>query len=220
MAAHEDAGAADGGAADRDAASVGPVEAATPPRPTGIALSGSTRSSQASPSTSGSSYVRVCQPDEVIVGYIGTAHPPDVFENWLRSFEAICASLSVAGTTSYAVEARPSETLARVGNIVGEVVQTATCPANQIVVGFTAHTGAFVDSLEFVCAPLRISNAPPYALSIGGGTTLMRVGGPRGDKLVQAQCPRGTLTVGHSGRAGDAIDSFGLLCATPSVVVQ
>jgi hypothetical protein len=162
--------------------------------------------------------VRACQGDEVIVGYIGTAHPPDVFENWLRSIEALCASLTITGTTTYAVETRPAEKLARVGNIVGEVVQTATCPPNQIVVGFTAHTGAFIDSLEFVCAPLQISSTPPYALSIGRETTLMRIGGPRGDTTFQAQCPRGALATGHSGRSGDAIDSFGLLCESPSIV--
>jgi hypothetical protein len=192
----------------------------SPPRPTGIAVSGAIASPLAAPSTSGTTYARVCPRDTVVIGYTGTVNLPDASVNYLRSFQAVCGSLAVAGISTYAVEVLPNETLAQVGDTKGTLLQAVMCPPNQIVVGFGAHSGSFIDSLAFSCAPLEISepDASSFELLVGAPTTMAAIGGPRGMTLTQVQCPEGTIAVGHAGKAGHDINSFGLLCGTPSLV--
>ena len=50
----------------------------------------------------------------------------------------------------------------------GPTRQTQTCPTDQIVVGFSGRSGADVDQIVVLCAPLTISGASPtFTLSVG-----------------------------------------------------
>jgi hypothetical protein len=144
-----------------------------------------------------------------------------VFVNYLRSFEAICASLSVRGTTSYSVTTLRTETLSQVGDTKGSLVQLVLCPPNEIIVGFGVRSGSFIDSIAFSCAPLVISSTPfGYALSLGSKTTMTGIGGPRGMTFTEVDCAPGMVAVGHTGKAGRDINSFGLICGTPALVLR
>jgi hypothetical protein len=154
-----------------------------------------------------------------VIGYKGTVNEPDASVNWLRSFQPICGTLVVTGDETFAVQTLPSETLAQVGDTNGSVAQTVMCPPDQMVVGFGAHSGSFIDSIAFSCAPLEIvSTDAGYAVVVGGATTMASIGGPRGMTLTLVTCPIGTIAVGSAGKAGRDINSFGLLCGTPTLV--
>jgi hypothetical protein len=196
-------------------------DGARPPRPTAITITGETASPSASPSASGGAYGLTCPPDSAVIGYKGTVNNPDASVNYLRSFQAICGALSVTGSSTYAVETSAGNSLAQVGQTNGELVQNVMCPPNTVVVGFGAHSGSFIDSIAFTCAPLEITTeAESYTLSIGPSVSLPAIGGPRGMTLTDARCPAGSIAVGHAGKAGRDINSFGLLCGTPSLVVE
>jgi hypothetical protein len=211
-----DVGAGAGGASGSEGSDGG-----TPARPTAVTITTMAASPLVAPSTSGTGYFRSCARDAVVIGYTGTVNPPEVLVNYLRSFQAICASLAVTGSTTYAVETRQSETLAQVGDTLGSLVQTVVCPPSEIVVGFGVRSGSFIDSIAFSCARLVVSSTPSgYALSLGTKTTMGIIGGPRGMTFTQAECAAGMVAVGHTGKAGRDIDSFGLLCGTPALVVE
>jgi len=173
------------------------------------------------PSTAGTAFNQRCRTNEVLIGYRGTVDPPDVLVNYLRTFTAVCGTLSITGTTTFTVTTTQAETLTTQGTQTGSMPQTALCPANQVVVGFTGRAGGFIDALAFSCAPLTISGASPnYTLSIGTPTDTSAVGGPGGMPFAAVACPAGTIAVGHAGRSGVDIQAFGLLCARPTLQVQ
>jgi hypothetical protein len=196
-------------------------EDASTGRPVGIAIAGTVASALASPSASGGAYARNCPRDAVVIGYMGTVNAPDASVDWLRSFQPICGSLTVTGVPPYVVETSSSATLAQVGDTRGDIDQTVVCPPDQVVVGFGAHSGSFIDSIAFTCAPLDIASGDAgYELSVGETTALAAIGGPRGMTFTQVQCPPGAVAVGNAGKAGRDINSVGLLCGTPSLVFE
>jgi hypothetical protein len=207
------AGSGGGGGAGVDA---GPML-----RPTGVRLGTSTASPQQAPSTGGTAFTQSCAANEVIIGYRGTVDVPDAAVNYLRNFRAICATLSVTATTPYQVRTTQAETLAAIGSLVGSIMQTASCPANQVVVGFTGRSGRLIDALSFVCAPLVIAGtSPTFTLAIGGTSVTGAIGGPGGAPFAQMNCPAGRVAVGDAGRQSTDINAFNLLCAMPTLVVQ
>jgi hypothetical protein len=193
----------------------------SPPRPTGITLNPvSTPSGQRAPSVGGGAFSQTCATNEVLIGYTGTVDAPDASTNYLRSFQAICGSLSITGTTTFSVRTTQAEPLP-VRGMASVTAQTRMCAANQVIVGFGGRSGGYIDQLAFVCAPLTISGTSPnFTLSIGAQTTLTGLGGPGGSPFTAMPCPGGMVAVGDEGRDGQAIDSFGLLCSTPTLVVQ
>jgi hypothetical protein len=87
------------------------------------------------------------------------------------------------------------------------------------MVGFIARAGAYIDQVAFRCAPLRISaEGGTYSLSLGEATTTLPVGGDGGNLFPPIDCPAGAIATGTAMRSGAAIDAFGLVCATPSLV--
>jgi hypothetical protein len=176
----------------------------------------------AAPSTGGSLAQQACAANEVIIGYVGTVDAPDAAANYLRTFQAICGTLAVSGTTTFTVQTTTAETLAQVGDgPVGTMTQTRRCPTNQVIVGFTGHSGGYIDQLSFICAPLQIGGTSPnFTLSNGASTTINFIGGPSGNAFAPINCPANQVAVGHAPRAGAFIDSFALVCAAPRLVVQ
>jgi hypothetical protein len=173
------------------------------------------------PNGGGTSFNQRCRTNEVLIGYRGTVDPPEVIVNYLRTFTAVCGTLSITGTNTFAVTATQAETLTTQGTQTGSMMQTATCPANQVVVGFSGRAGGFVDALTFSCARLTISGSSPnFTLSIGTPNDTSAIGGPGGMPFAAIACPAGTIAVGHAGRADIDVQAFGLLCARPTLQVQ
>jgi hypothetical protein len=192
-------------------------------RPTGITLATASTPSgqQLTLTSSGVTFTQRCATNEVIIGYVGTVEPPGSATNWLRSFQAVCGSLSITGTTTFTVNTTQTTLLASHG-MPQSVALSTVCGANQIVVGFGTNTGGAIDQFRFMCAPLLITGTSPnFTLSIGPQQTLLPLGGPGGTpQPMNIQCPAGLVGVGDEGREGAAIEAFGLLCARPTLVVQ
>jgi hypothetical protein len=191
-------------------------------RPTGVTVAAATMPSgqQLTLTSTGMTFTQNCAANEVIIGYKGTMEPPDGGTNWLRSFQAVCATLSVTGTTTYTVNTTQAETLASHG-MVQSMMVSAMCGANRIIVGFGTRTGGAVDQFTFICAPLVIGGTSPnFTLTTGTQTTLPAMGGPGGSPNPSIFCPAGLVAVGDEGREGAAIEAFGLLCSKPTLVVQ
>jgi hypothetical protein len=202
----------------------------SPLRPTRVTVDAvSTPTTLAAPSAGGGAFSQNCASNEVVIGFSGTVDPPDASTNWLRSFQAICGSLTVTGTTTFSVQTTQAETLPKpmTNTGVGSTTQTRRCPSNQMVIGFDGRSGGWIDQLVFTCAPLTIGGTSPnFTLSVGTPSApLAPLGGPGGNPFPPAfpgpiNCPAGQVTVGDTGRAGGFIDAFGLLCSTPHLVVQ
>jgi hypothetical protein len=200
----------------------------SPPKPVRITIdAGSTATMLAAPSTGGTTFNQNCASNEVVIGFSGTVDPPDAATNWLRSFQAICGSLTVTGTTTFSVQTTQAETLPKPppNTGVGSTTQTRTCAAGQMIVGFTGRQGGYIDQLAFICAPLNIGGTSPnFTLSVGTPSApITPLGGPGGSPFTNPtniNCPAGQIAVGDTGRAGGFIDAFGLLCSTPRLVVQ
>ena len=78
----------------------------------------------------------------------------------------------------------------------------------------------YIDQLTFRCAPLAISGGPDaYTLSIGTMSAIDPIGGAGGMIFPPINCNPGGVAIGSIVRAGIAIDSFGLACAPPSLVL-
>jgi hypothetical protein len=193
-------------------------------RPTGITIAPSPMSTaQRSPSPGGNPFLDMCAPNEVIVGFTGTVDEVDGSVSYLRSFRAECSAPSIAAESNmtYRVSLVPAESLT-VRGLAGAVTQTRRCGANEMVVGFAGRSGAYIDQISILCAPLLISgSAPNFTVSVGptGGSS-NGIGGTGGEPFDAIACPPGQIAVGDQGRAGAAIDAFGLLCATPTLVIQ
>jgi hypothetical protein len=102
------------------------------------------------------------------------------------------------------------------------MMQTRLCGNDQVVVGFNGQSGARIDQIAPICAPLVIGGAAPnFTLSIGTPSPpLLGLGGPGGGTFGPYNCPAKQVVVGHTGRTSDYVDAFGFLCSTPSLVVQ
>jgi hypothetical protein len=174
------------------------------------------------PSTGGNAFNQTCAADEVVVGFMGTVDAPDASMNWLRGFQAICGTLTITGTGPYNVRTTRAETLPQPGAGMGSTTQGRLCATDQVVVGFSGKAGSYIDQLDFICAPLAISGASPtFTLSVGAPSApLAPLGGPGGQPFAAIPCGPDQVAVGDTGHASQAVDAFGLLCSTPSLVVK
>jgi hypothetical protein len=204
--------AADAGA-DLDA----PAEAGpdAPTRvPTGIALGLPHQTSMVMPSTGGSTYTDVCSSNEVIIGVIGTVDAPGG-ATYVRSLEVVCGSLTVTGKDPFQVTTVVTRILMRRGDTPGTLVQSGTCPKDQVVVGFDARVATYIEGIVFRCAPLAISGTPgAYTLTVGMSTPVAPIGSMNGSGPITVGCANGAVATGTILRAGTAIDAFALACST------
>ncbi len=191
-------------------------------RPTGVTLVGVVSpSAQQAPTASGSPFSQTCMPNEVVLGYTGTIDAPDATLAVLRTFQAVCGSLSVTGGATFGVITTTRETLPVVGTKAGPVSQVQLCPANEVVVGFGGRSGSDIDQIAILCAPLTISGASPdFVLSVGNADMRPGLGGQGGGPFAAVNCPVGMVAVGNEGRAAFTINAFGLLCRKAALVVQ
>ena len=194
------------------------------PRPVGITTGVTLMPTQErSANGNGTGFSQTCAPNEVIIGMTGTVNDPSVNMNYLSTFQAMCATVAISGTSTYTAHTVPAETLPQPGTAAqGTMTQTRVCGADQVVVGFSGRSGARIDQIALVCAPLVVGgNAPSFTLSIGTQSQpLLGLGGPGGGAFGPFNCGANQIAVGHSGRTSDFVDAFSLLCSTPTLVVQ
>ncbi|WP_088319822.1 LamG-like jellyroll fold domain-containing protein [Kineosporia sp. R_H_3] len=86
-------------------------------------------------------------------------------------------------------------------------VSTATCPAGSLAVGATGTAGALVDAITLLCAPLD-----PATGTLGAAEATSRVGGAGGGGRPAQLCPAGSVMTGATGRSGDGLDFFSVVC--------
>jgi hypothetical protein len=202
-----------------------PFDAGIVKHPTGVTTSAtSVATAQESPSAGGNRYNDECPMNQVLVGFKGTVDliPEGGAGNTnLRSVQGVCAPLTVTATAPYRVNVGAT-TLLPVRNVPSTVPQTANCPANQVIIGFQGRTAQYIEAIQFRCAPLVISGtSPSFAVAPGTVTTIGPLGAATaGTTFAAIDCPAGQIAVAQAPNAGSAIDSFGMVCRTPMLVVQ
>jgi hypothetical protein len=180
--------------------------------PTGIVL-GSRTSTVIEGGTTGTGFDDLCPTGQVVIGYDGGQHQP---QNYIGSLRATCGTIAVTPGT-LAVTITPAGQLALHGGDVA-TPWSRHCGTDEMVFGFAGRTGLYVDQLTFLCARLGITTTfNTYTLSYQLTRALAPVGGTGGNAFANQLCPGGGVAVGDSGRDGQYIDAFGLVCSVPSL---
>jgi hypothetical protein len=164
--------------------------------------------------TTGTAYTDTCPGSQAVIGYEGFLTPPSVGLTLVGGIEALCGDMSFSAS---GLMTSPGATLPIRGTSQ-ESPWTQQCPAGEVVVGFSGRSGAALDQVAFVCAPLVISESDAGSvLGVGPETTLTAAGGDGGTPYDVA-CSPGQVARGSNLRSGEWVDAFGLVCAAPALV--
>jgi hypothetical protein len=150
-----------------------------------------------------------CPVGQVVIGFNTTSNAasgPAVVDQ----IQTICGIAKVP-TTGGAATVTAGTTLIVRGDVAGTAV-AATCPANQVVVGFDGRAFALLDQLSIRCAPVAV--AADGGVTIGTPTNLAPVGGTGGDPFPRTDCGPGAVAVGANIYTRSYVSAFGLACAT------
>jgi hypothetical protein len=161
-------------------------------------------------------FADICPSGEVIIGFSGyTTTVSPIVVSWLQP---VCGKLTAGiGINGCRLVIMPGTLLPGRGRIAGMGPWSATCPANNAVVGFHGRAGFDLDQVSFECAPLGLSrNASTYVLTVGPSTSLSPQGGTTGPTYQDGCAPNGVV-VGTSGQAGQIVYSLGLTCGQIAV---
>ncbi len=172
------------------------------------------------PSDGGAPYTDTCPQNQVLIGFRSTIDNAHLGAG-LRSVGGVCGTLSVGQSTPHAVTiAKAADLPERQTPSTG--VETALCPDNQAMIGFSGRSDPYMEALSFRCAPLTIGGtAPNFTLQLGAATTSAPIGDEgAGNAFDLISCAAGDVAVAQTIKAGDAIDSFGLRCAALTLVVN
>jgi len=184
------------------------------PVPTGVALTGATSTAQYGNLNGGTAFSDACPAGQIVSGYHGFL----ASQGWHGQIQALCATLTLGAGVTPRVTLAAGETLPLRGKF-GAVEWTRTCGTDEIVVGFVGRSGALIDQLTFVCAPLEISiQAGAYVITVGQTSEIAVVGGAGGSAFPLTLCPAGAIATVSNIRAGDNLDAFGLGCGSVSLV--
>ncbi len=172
------------------------------------------------PSDGGTPYTDTCPQNQVLIGFRSTIDNAHMGAG-LRSVGGVCGTLSVGQNTP------PAVTIAKAADLPerqspATVVETALCPDNQAMIGFSGRSNLYMEALLFRCAPLTIGGtAPNFTLQLGAATTSAPIGAEgAGNAFDLISCAADEVAVSQTIKAGDAIDSFGLRCAALTLVVN
>lgn len=164
----------------------------------------------------GTQYQDDCPAGQVLIGFSGNALAASATLDAVnRQVAARCGVVQIIGTT---VTIKPGAALP-VRGMAGTTAWTRTCPADQVVVGFSGRSGSYVDQLVFICAPLTAaSSAVGAALTPGATTTaLAAIGGNGGSAFAAIKCATGQLGAGSLVREGDFMDAFSIVCGKATI---
>jgi hypothetical protein len=220
---------------DAAAAAIAPLDAAPPPpdaapldadaaadAASGVTFTDPGFSMEVMPANpGGEGFDDPCGPGEVLVGLVGTVGTNLFGANsdllGVNSVQARCAAAVTAGKPG-GFGTGASRALAAHGT-EGPDRQNATCPADQVIVGFEGTTGQWIDRLYVHCASVEVQKGTGFPLVIiGEGTRLpVGLGKDTPETLQLVRCDTGKIAVGIRGASGLAVDSFGLRCARPQL---
>jgi hypothetical protein len=160
----------------------------------------------------GSAYVDICPGNQVVIGYQGFLTAPSVGLTLVGGVQTLCGELGLEGSPPV-LTTSPGATFPMRG-----ASQTSPwsqlCPAGQVVVGFSGGSGLYLDQVAFQCASWVVTDdGGGEELSPGSVVTLTAAGGDTGGPF-QIACPSGQLARGSNVKAGDWVDSFGLICGS------
>jgi hypothetical protein len=190
--------------------------------PTGIAVTGSTPTTEVHPSAGGMQFTDLCQPNEVLMGFDGTmdANMDSQFP-WLKSLTPRCGTLTLMGTGPFSIGVTKAEQLQERGGHSDLVFPTATCPSNQVIVGFSGRAGGYIDNVGFSCAPLLVTgdatNGYTITIDTANATTIGPLGGTGGNDFGLVPCPDGQVSNGVNVYSGSWFDGFSLTCGVISL---
>jgi hypothetical protein len=163
--------------------------------------------------TAGVGFFDACVPGQALVGFSGklsalatAAGPSDV----IAQIAGLCGAPTIAVVDGqYSVRIADGGVLPARGAL-GDTDWTRRCPANHVVVGFDSRSGALLDELAFLCAPLAVGPEP--RIVVGEPVPVEPVGGQGGAINEVSACSPGNFATASAGRAGDLLDSFQLGC--------
>jgi hypothetical protein len=179
------------------------------------ALNGSTGTALGGNANGGTPFQDGCPAGQALIGFSGTMTVATATQTAVpRQIAARCGVLQIAGTT---VTVTPGAMLP-IHGMMAPTPWTRTCPANQVMVGFTGRSGSFMDQLVFDCAPLTAASAAPGAnLTPGTAAPLPAIGGTGGMPFAQINCPAGQVASGSLVRTGDFMDAVSLICSRATI---
>ena len=162
-------------------------------------------------SPGGKDFSDECETGQVLTGLVVTSGEPDL--NGLNSVQGRCA-LAAVNTGTFTTG--PGQ-VQRAHGTVGPTRQEGTCPPDQVVVGFEATTGQWIDRMFLYCSALTV-DASSRAITVGPATRLPLPLGPPAPGLFElVLCEEGKVAVGILGASGLAVDWFALRCARPEL---
>jgi len=95
----------------------------------------------------------------------------------------------------------------------GDQIGYSRCPSGYAAIGYAVKSGFHLDSIAAVCGSLKAD------FSLGPQTVVAGIaGGPGGDIERVAQCNRGGVLQGLTGKTGRYVNEIVGLCSTPSEV--
>jgi len=164
-------------------------------------------------SAGGSPTTDNCPAGQALVGFAGSLSTATTTGTH-RQIRGVCGTVSISGT---AVTVGVGTTMATRGP-AGTSAWTRSCPANQVVVGFSGRSGLLVDQLTFSCAPLTAAaSTVGSALNVGAAKALSAVGGTGGNAFPTVSCGSGQIASSMTVRTGDNMDAFALACSKATV---
>ncbi|HEY2901774.1 MAG TPA: hypothetical protein VGL59_14420 [Polyangia bacterium] len=179
-----------------------------------VVLTGAHDTMLAGNATGGGEGQDSCPAGQALIGFSGSLSMTTITASVNRQITGQCGILTVTGT---AVTAKAGATLMTLG-MDGVSAWTRSCPANQVVVGFSGRNGTLIDQLVFICAPLTAS-APTVGagLTAGTQTSLPLTGGTGGMPFDAVTCDAGEVASGLLIRSGTEMDAFSLICSKAAV---
>jgi hypothetical protein len=165
--------------------------------------------------STGDPHTDTCPEHQAVIGFKGFLTEGDAGLVLIGAIQAVCGELAQRGTSS-TLSTAPGATQPLRGLERG-AAWSQMCPADQVVVGFSGHSGAALDQIAFACAPWSVTRTPSGVAFSRPAATLLTAAGGDGGNAFQEECPTGQMARGQDLRSGQWVDAFGLVCATPEL---
>ena len=161
--------------------------------------------------TGGNAFDDDCPAGQVLVGFqMDFTNETNGYPSGVRGR---CAALDVSEAEPRLIALSEGTTLDRHGGGAAAAPVERMCPQGQVVVGFEARTGIWVDALALRCAPVAwIVGSEAEGLAPGGATALPWAGESDNAPSPPVDCLAPQVAIGVRGRSGGALDAFGLRC--------
>lgn len=190
------------------------------PKPIGMALGKTAAPAVWRTSGVGHEFTDACPANHVLIGLQGTTESPP---GTVHSVQGICGQVSISkGVDGMGYEAHITRSvlLPERGDRASDQ-QLADCPSDQLVTGFSGRAGELFDALQIRCAALTIVGAAPnLELIVRGESAAGKLGGLGGSAFEVTECTADQVALGQYVEVNGSPKAFGILCATPSLLLE